>query len=85
MTQTEMDHFLTEARSALLALLDEHAGGDRLREGVFLADLAEDLADYAGLCVRIAKQQTPDLTWQQVGDAFGVSRQAVQQRYGSWS
>jgi hypothetical protein len=78
-----MDKFLTAARSAVQDLLDEYAGGDRLREGVYLADLAEDLADYAGSCVRIAKHRDEDLTWQQVGDAFGVSRQAAQQRYGA--
>jgi len=83
MTETEMDMFLTEARSAIHQLLDRHAGGDPLSEGVLLADLAEDLAGYAGTRVRIARHQDLEMTWQTVGDAFGVSRQAAQQRFGA--
>jgi hypothetical protein len=45
---------------------------------------AGQVLDYqAALQNRVAEASDAGCTWQQIGDALGVSRQAAQQRFGS--
>lgn len=57
--------------------LDTEAAFDLVRHAQHVASLAADALD---LAVDAARDH--GLSWQQIGDAFGITKQAAQQRFG---
>jgi hypothetical protein len=71
---------------SLAALVDERARGQmpaaRLREAIEVGSELTDLSD-ALIGRFVAEARTSGLSWTEIGQAFGTSKQAVQQRYGT--
>jgi hypothetical protein len=70
---------------ALAALVSDRAGGQgratRLREAI---DLGRELTELSDALIGrfVADARASGLSWTEIGQAFGTSKQAVQQRYG---
>lgn len=82
------DPALTAVRSAVLSTLaarghDVDASNDALVAGMAaLADLGERI-DWALLAL-VGEGRSRGMSWASLGSALGVSKQAVQQRFGRW-
>jgi len=72
-----LDSFNATALDSLAQLLDNL---DDLTAGIHLYDLAEVLHYRALAHVRTARRE--GRTWDSIGAAFGITRQAAQQRWG---
>ncbi len=72
---------LTENDADLQTLATPPSERDALAYVAALARTARLVEDSIRAHVAIARDE--DATWQRIGDALGVSKQAAQQRYGS--
>lgn len=63
--------------TALLTALDSTDPADGLRAVVVLRRLADQVE-----AANVAAARSVGWTWEQIGDALGVSRQAVHKKYG---
>ena len=63
--------------TALLTALDSTDPADGLRAVVVLRRLADQVE-----AANVAAARSAGWTWEQIGDALGVSRQAVHKKYG---
>ncbi|MGI8874946.1 MAG: hypothetical protein ACR2KP_11575 [Egibacteraceae bacterium] len=63
--------------TALLTALDSTDPADGLRAAVVLRRLADQVE-----VTNVAAARAAGWTWEQIGDALGVSRQAVHKKYG---
>jgi hypothetical protein len=70
--------------SPLVADAGEQTSASRLREAIKVGNELTDLSD-ALIGRFVAEARANGLSWTEIGDVFGTSKQAVQQRYGAGS
>jgi hypothetical protein len=78
---TRTTRLLTDKIGTARTLLDDAERQDDVYELLHALDLAQQTAQSAlHTAVKVARER--GASWADVGDAFGVSRQAAQQRFG---
>jgi hypothetical protein len=84
LTRVAEDHL--PAIEALAALVSDRAGGQgratRLREAI---DVGRELTEISDALIGrfVAEARASGLSWTEIGQAFGTSKQAAQKRYGT--